>query len=302
MTKKIREQAMPTPDFIIQIYLMVDDCYHKIVTNRLRQGGYTPKLTDSEVITMEIVGEFLQMDTDSLIHQYFKSHWQAWFPNLGSYPNFAKQCANLLQVKTLIQQHIVKEQGQDNIHFIDGFPIPVCQYTRAYRHQNFKGCASFSYCPSKQEKYYGFEGHLVINLSGMITHFTFASACVDEREVAPDIVYQIYGMLGADKGYISPSLKQTCLTHGIDLQTPLRKNMTDDRPKSVVNRLKKARRNIETVIGQLSERFNIQKVRARDLWHLSHRLMRKILAHNFCFILNKQLGNPPLQFELLVRS
>ena len=93
---------MPIDEFIIKIYLMVDDYYKKIVTNRLRQGGYTPKLTDRDIITMELVGEFLQMDTDSQIHQYFKQHWQAWFPNLGSYPNFAKQCVNLLQVKTFI--------------------------------------------------------------------------------------------------------------------------------------------------------------------------------------------------------
>lgn len=139
---------------------MVDDYYKKIVTNRLRQGGYAPKLTDRDIITMKWVDEFLQMDTDSQIHQYFKQHWQAWFPNLGSYPNFAKQCVNLLQVKTFIQQHIIKQHGQDNIHFI----------------------------------------------------------------------------------------------------------------------------------------------RARDLWHLSHRFMRKILAYNFCFVINKQLGNPPLQFELLITS
>ena len=87
-------------------------------------------ITESEIITMELVGEFLQMDTDSQIHQYFKQHWQTWFPQIGSYPNFAKQCVNLLQLKTLIQQHIVKRHGQDNIHFIDGFPIPVCQYAR----------------------------------------------------------------------------------------------------------------------------------------------------------------------------
>lgn len=64
--------------------------------------------------------------------------------------------------------------------------------------------------------------------------------------------------------------------------------MSDKRPKSVVNRLMKARRKIETVIGQLSDRFNIQKIRARDMWHLSHRLYRKILAHNLCFLINKQ--------------
>ena len=293
---------MPIDEFIIKIYLMVDDYYKKIVTNRLRQGGYAPKLTDSEIITMEIVGEFLQMDTDSQIHQYFKQHWQTWFPNLGSYPNFAKQCVNLLQVKTLIQQHIVKQHGQDNIHFIDGFPIPVCQYARAYRHKTFKYEGSYSYCASKQQKYFGFEGHLLINLSGMITNFTFASARIDERLVAPDMLDNIKGLLGADMGYISPDLSEYCFKRWIDLQTPLRKNMPDKRPISVLNRLKNARRNIETVIGQLSQRFNMQKVRARDLWHLSHRFMRKILAHNVCFVINKQLGNPPLQFELLISS
>ncbi|OAV11197.1 Transposase [Moraxella catarrhalis] len=48
------------------------------------------------------------------------------------------------------------------------------------------------------------------------------------------------------------------------------------------------------MIGQLFGRFNMQKLRARDLWHLSYRFMRKILAYNFCFVINKQLGNPPL--------
>jgi hypothetical protein len=35
--------------------------------------------------------------------------------------------------------------------------------------------------------------------------------------------------------------------------------------------LMKARRLVETVIGQLTERFHIEKVRARDTWHLTNR-------------------------------
>lgn len=41
----------------------------EIVTNRLRQGGYAPKLTDRDIITMELVGEFLQMDTWTPTHK-----------------------------------------------------------------------------------------------------------------------------------------------------------------------------------------------------------------------------------------
>lgn len=50
---------MPVEDFIINIYLMVDEYYKKVVNFPLRQGGFAPKLIDQEIITMEIVGEFL---------------------------------------------------------------------------------------------------------------------------------------------------------------------------------------------------------------------------------------------------
>ena len=48
----------------------------------------------------------------------------------------------------------------------------------------------------------------------------------------------------------------------------------------------KSRRLIETVIGQLVGRFHLEKVCARDIWHLSTRLNRKPLAHTVCFWLN----------------
>jgi hypothetical protein len=39
------------------------------------------------------------------------------------------------------------------------------------------------------------------------------------------------------------------------------------------------RRKIETVIGQLTERFNIQKIKAKDTWHLLSKIRRKLCSH-----------------------
>jgi hypothetical protein len=37
------------------------------------------------------------------------------------------------------------------------------------------------------------------------------------------------------------------------------------------------------------------------MWHLASGLLRKILSHTVTFLLNHQLGNPPLQpFKLLI--
>ena len=292
---------MPIDEFIINIYLMVEQYYKIVVTKPLRSAGYAPKLSDPEIICMEMVGEFLHLDQDKQIWQYFTQHSQDVYQP-SAHTLTSQSTAPICGKSHRIQDKVSQIEGRDNIHFMDGFPIPVCHYGRAYRHKNYQDLAAFSYCAAKQERYYGFEGHLLVNLSGMIKGFTVAPANVDERAVAPDITDHIHGLLGADKGYISPSLTSYYDAQGVDLQTPLRANMKEDRPKPVVRRLMKARRIVETVIGQLSERFNIQKVRARDLWHLSHRLIRKILSHNLCFVLNKKLGNPPLQFDLLISS
>ncbi|AUX89037.1 MULTISPECIES: IS982-like element ISAba825 family transposase [Acinetobacter] len=291
---------MSTEEFIIIVYLIIEEIYPTIVSEPLRKRGFPPALTDIEIITIQIVGECLKMDTDKSIWMFFKNNYLSWFPHLGSYPNFCKHCANLWQVHQKITAQLTAHYGQDHIHFIDGFPIPVCRYSRAKRHKNFKEHAGFSYCAAQQEKYYGFKGHLVINLEGMITGYTFAPANVDERDVAPEITENIHGLLGADKGYLRPSLKEYYKFQYVDLQTPLRKNMPDSRSQESMRLLMRARRKIETVIGQLTDRFNIQKVRARDLWHLSHRFIRKILSHTVCVVMNKKCGYSPIQFEKLI--
>lgn len=75
--------------------------------------------------------------------------------------------------------------------------------------------------------------------------------------------------------------------------------MHDSRDPTWVTLLQRVRRLIETVIRQLVGRFHIEKIWARDLWHLTSRLNRKLLAHTVCFWLNRSSPSP-LQFEGLV--
>ncbi len=54
-----------TEDFIITVYCCVDDLWNEITQGqKIRKGGFAPSLSDSEVITMEIMGEFLAIETD----------------------------------------------------------------------------------------------------------------------------------------------------------------------------------------------------------------------------------------------
>ena len=57
---------MDITTFIIHVSCLVDDF---MKDKRLRERGPSPTVGDSEVITMEIVGEILGIDTDNGIYR-----------------------------------------------------------------------------------------------------------------------------------------------------------------------------------------------------------------------------------------
>ena len=295
--------GMSIDDFVIAVFCLIDEEMKKILRGKkLRQRGPAPGLADSEVITMEIVGEFLGKDCDKAIWEYFKSHWLHFFSKIPDRSNFARQAANLHVVKRMLQESLAFTLAAfgDSLHIVDGLPIPVCKFARAHFSQIFKGQATYGYCATKKEHYYGFRGHVVINSIGVITAATFTGANVDERDVCPELVEGLKGLMLGDKGFMRPELKNELKEQGIHLQTPLRDNMTDERPKSFLKWMMGTRRLIETVIGQLTERFHIEKVRARDTWHQFSRFWRKLLAHTISVKLSVGIDNEPLQFEYLI--
>ena len=144
---------MPIDEFIIQNYCLIDDLYKKCIQNPLRQRGPAPKLSDAEVITMEIVGEWMGYHHDKAIYRYFQQHWKHFFPNIPDRSRFLTQGANLWAVKQMIHQEIIKMMGSglNNIHIVDGFPIKTCVLTRVKRSKVFKGIAAYGFCASKED-------------------------------------------------------------------------------------------------------------------------------------------------------
>ena len=85
-------------DFIINVFCCVDDLLQEVSkTCPLRRKGFAPALSDSEIVTMEIVGEYRGIDTDQGIWEYFREHWQPLFPGIKSRSSFVRRAANLCQ-------------------------------------------------------------------------------------------------------------------------------------------------------------------------------------------------------------
>jgi hypothetical protein len=295
---------MDRDDFIITVYCLVCEHYQVIKgTYRLRRGGFAPALSDEEVISIEICGEYFKLATDQDMYDYFRSHYQHFFPNLTDRTLFVRQAANLWLVKAAIQQRltIVSGQASDPIQMIDTLPLPVCVYTRSYRDRCFKPEADYGYCAAKDLHYYGFKLGLRIARSGMITHFPLLPARPHDIQLLDDLVQDFAGLVLADKGFID-AFRQNLLAdrHAIILITPPRKGMTTPHSSQFLKACARMRKCIETVGSHLTERFAIARIRVRDLWHYQHRLIRKILAHTVAVFLNLQLGRDPLDLDDLV--
>jgi hypothetical protein len=62
------------------------------------------------------------------------------------------------------------------------------------------------------------------------------------------------------------------------------------------------RRRVETVIGQLTGRYQLKPVWARDAWQLWSRWRRKLLSHTMAVLLCRRAGLGPLRFADLVTN
>jgi len=81
---------------------------------------------DSEVMTMEIVGEFLGKDYHKTIWESFKQHGSHFFPRT----HFIRQAANLDIVKYLLQNRLAIQLKafSETLQIIDGLPyLSICK-------------------------------------------------------------------------------------------------------------------------------------------------------------------------------
>ena len=289
-------------DYIVNVFVMVDDfCKIYYPARKIRSRGPLPKLADSEVITMELVGEYLGFHTDEGIYQYFARHWHELFPNLPDRSNFVRQCANLWDVKQRFFEYL--SQFQDHyLQILDSMPIEACKFVRAKTTTQFKETAAYGKWFG--QTFFGYRLHLKITDIGMIRNFILAPANEhDIRYAEPLIAEDQNGWALADKGYRSKDLQQRLWEQRkLYFHTSVRRidKKYSPLPRQTIRTLTGKRRLIETVAGQLEQRFGIKTTFARDLWHLVNRIIRKILSHTIGVFMNMKMNIEPLKLRLLV--
>jgi hypothetical protein len=280
--------------FIGAVYVYVDDLVAAVVAEvgPLRTRGPAPRLADSEVLTMEVVGDFLGIDCDSAILTYFQRHHAALFPRITQIhrTTFTRQASNLWAVKEVLWQRLVAELPHDpGLAIIDSIPVPVCRLAHAPRCPRLRAEAAFGRDATSRSFFYGVRVHLRVQWPGVISMVSVAPANRSDLELVPELVDGLTGLVLADRNYWNPRLRDVLAADGITLLAPYRHRSEDPTPAGS-RLLNRVRRQVETVASQLVERFRLKRIWARDAWHLTNRILRKLLSHTLAIRLHIAQG------------
>ena len=183
---------------------------------------------------------------------------------------------------------------------LDGFPVKTCRYARGGIAKSFKVKAWFCYCASQKEKYFGFKGHLLITEQGFIVNYSMTPANSCEREASFEILEGYSGQCLRYKGYLREDYWDLLDQMEVFMKTPLSSNMKDNPLRETTKDERDKRRLIEMVIGQLGDRFNLSKMRARTKLYFTGKVARKILSHTIFALRAFQLGYSPTQLNQVI--
>ena len=287
---------MDLDTFIVAAYCAIDEELHDLAEQgRWRTRGPRPRLADSEVLTMEVVGEYLGIDTDRGLYAYFRRHYGGLVPGAPSRP-----------------PHDVRPAGRE----------PVGGQGAAVAAHRPAGAARVGLRADRQLPAAGLpvrprpplpavpgrgglrQGHPgppdLLRVPGprpplLARPDRPRAAGAGQRLGAGRRAGPRRGHLRpllGDRNYHAPRLAEELAGQGVQLLAPFRWASRDPHPERAPL-LSRFRYRIDTAFGQLVDRYRAKRVWARDAWHLWSRLLRKLLSHTLAVHFTVQAGIRP---------
>jgi IS5 family transposase len=285
-------------DFCLAMYVLVDDLWARLGP-RYRRPGPAPACSDSELITMVLVGECRGWDEETELIAAWQAY-RALFPVIPERRRFNRRRRALQHAINDLRRVVLTrlDLAQDRQAVIDSLPVPVLHFhlvpsspnTRTWRAAG----AAFGKVCSKKQTIFGYKLHLLVTRGGVILDFVLAPANEHDLTVGAELLAEQRDRLVlGDKAYYSAPVAATLWAGaGVTLLALPRARQRVQLPPTVVALHTRCRPIIETVNEQLSEQLHVEANHATTFRGLCARLYSKLTAHTFCVYLNRLLGRP----------
>lgn len=293
-------------DFCLGMYVLVDELGDRVGA-WYRRPGPAPACSDSELLTMVLVGECRGWDLETEAVACWREH-RDLFPVVPERSRFNRRRRALMHALNALRRVALAQLdlAADRQCAIDSLPVPVMHFhlvpsSPATSDWRAAG-AAFGKVPTKKQTIFGYKLHLLVTLGGVILDFELAPANVNDLDAGAELLAAHRDLLVlGDKGYVSaPAAAALRAEASVTLFTVPRANQRAQLPPVAVALHARWRPIIETVNAQLSEHLHIEENHAKRFWGLCARLYSKLTAHTLCLALNRLTGaTDVLQFKQL---
>lgn len=303
-------------DLFLAVYCVVDDWMKQQFGGsnaaRRRRGPRAGEITDSEVLTILLVGELCHVTRERAWLRQVRASYASLFPALPEDSRFARRAEAVRNLFRPLRHAILfwADADCEPVRLFDSFPMPLCACYRIRQSSQPISGSSFGYNSSKRQYYFGLHPGLLVTGSGFIEDIVLApgnwadvpllSAYLDQRlqrqeegsEQGP--AHQEWAM---DKGFVSRPLKRDaderlnlnllarCRDYGLQ---------KGEAPPFWQIMLDQLRKPIEGMISVLTECFGMEHLLVKTDWGIFRRVEAKVTAFSLARYFNHVLGTEPM--------
>ncbi|MBN2699162.1 MAG: IS982 family transposase [Bacteroidales bacterium] len=255
-------------------------------------------MSDSEVISLSILGETIGIDSENYPFGKIKSDHHKDFPNLISRSRFNRRRKRLGDFIARLNYKIsfFLNQGED-VYLVDSIPVPICQIAREKSckicKEKFETAPDKGYSAVSRSWYFGYKLHMATSVRGVFSSMDLTKASVHDIHYLNEVKHSgiTNCILIADKAYISEPIQLDLFTtKQIRLETSLRSNQHFKEHLPFI--FKKSRKRIETLFSQLCDQLMLKRNYAKTMKGLSIRILCKITAVTLLQYINYKNEKP----------
>tara|TARA_B100000508_G_C11413826_1_gene254682 strand:+ start:118 stop:999 length:882 start_codon:yes stop_codon:yes gene_type:complete len=248
-----------------------------------------PKLSDIELIAIDLTAEYMSIDSE---HQLFRDLKSTSFHKLIERTVYNRRKRALVTHIEKIRVIFSEKFNQFEDYFVvDSMPLEACKLSRSSRSkickEDFYSAPDRGFCASQQMHFYGYKLHAVCSVQGVFKSVDISKASVHDIHYLKDIKHQLSDcILLGDKGYLSKTQQLDLFeTAKIRLETPMRINQKNYKKQPYIFR--KSRKRIETLFSQLCDQFMIRRNYAKSFLGFKTRILSKITALTIIQFINR---------------
>lgn len=285
------------------IFAIVDEfCKH--LKRKRRLGGPKPVISRNQIIKMMSLKHLLGGTSDRSFIRFLGNFGRGLFKRVPDHSWFNRKSKELFTTFEAFRRYLLKKLKVEGeiVRLVDSTPVPVVRYKRGEGKlaRSFER-ASFGYCASQDEKYFGYKLHLLVTATGIPTHFELTEASLPDVKMLEELTSSFEKLITiGDKGYQSFKLKEKLLTENRLVITPDKKNQKRCKNTQAENQFLKFRKRIEITIAQLKDQFNIAKLRAKSTMGLAVRIMGAMMTMTLAVYVNRCLGRSDFKIRELL--